>query len=70
MSLNNNNNDNDNDDDNNNYNNDKRIIIENYDIIIIIISSFSCDNLYLAKLTGKNKNLEVENIFVVIFDTC
>ena len=46
------------------------IIIENDDIINIIISSFSCDNLYLAKLTGKNKNLEVENIFVVIFDTC
>ena len=45
-------------------------MIENDDIIIIIISSFSCDNLYLAKLTGKNKNLEVENIFVVIFDTC
>ena len=69
-SLNNNNNDNDNDDDNNNNNDDNRIIIENDDIIIIIISSFSGDNLYLAKLTGKNKNLEVENIFVVIFDTC
>ena len=68
MSLNNNNNGNDNDDDNNN--NDNRIIIENDDIINIIISSFSCDNLYLAKLTGKNKNLEAENIFVVIFDTC
>ena len=68
MSLNNNNNGNDNDDDNNN--NDNRIIIENDDIINIIISSFSCDNLYLAKLTEKNKNLEVENIFVVIFDTC
>ena len=67
-SLNNNNNGNDNDDDNNN--NDNRIIIENDDIINIIISSFSCDNLYLAKLTGKNKNLEAENIFVVIFDTC
>ena len=38
-------------------------------IIVIILSSFSCDNLYLAKLTGKNKSLEVENIFVVIFDT-
>ena len=69
MSLNNNNNGNDNDDDNNN-NNDNRIIIENDDIINIIISSFSCDNLYLAKLTEKNKNLEVENIFVVMFDTC
>ena len=68
MSLNNNNNGNDNDDDNNN--NDNRIIIENEDIINIIISSFSCDNLYLVKLTEKNKNLEVENIFVVIFDTC
>ena len=39
-------------------------------IILIVISSFSCDNLYLAKLTGKNKNLGVENIIVVIFDTC
>ena len=68
MSLNNNNNGNDNDDDNNN--NDNRIITENDDIINIIISSFSCDNLYRAKLTEKNKNLEVENIFVVIFDTC